>query len=155
MGVLLSGIFGGLLRVVPEVLGFFDKKNDRQHELELSKLQIEQIKAEGSIRMDEKRADLAVGELTAIQAGVTEQGTTARASYKWVSALSALVRPTVTWGLVILYAAVKWSMVAKFLDGGMPVSTALSAVWTTDDMNVMTMTLNFWFVGRVWERFRK
>ena len=29
---LLGGIFGGLLRLAPEVMKFFDRKNEREHE---------------------------------------------------------------------------------------------------------------------------
>ena len=32
-GGLLGSIFGGLFRMAPEVLKFFDKKNERAHEL--------------------------------------------------------------------------------------------------------------------------
>lgn len=152
MEAVLGGIFGGLLRVVPELLGFFDRKGERKHELDMSTLTIEQIKAEGSIRMDEKRADFAVAELAAIQEGVSEQGQTARASYRWVSAVSALVRPSVTWGLVALYAAVKFSLAHSFVTAGTDIGQALRFVWTTEDMALMSMVLNFWFVGRVWER---
>ena len=32
-GGLLGSIFGGLFRLAPEVLKFFDKKNEREHEM--------------------------------------------------------------------------------------------------------------------------
>lgn len=32
-GGLLGSIFGGVFRLAPEVLKFFDKKNEREHEL--------------------------------------------------------------------------------------------------------------------------
>ena len=32
-GGLLGSIFGGVFRLAPEVLKFFDKKNERSHEL--------------------------------------------------------------------------------------------------------------------------
>jgi len=34
-GGLLGSIFGGLFRLAPEVLKFLDKKNERQHELNM------------------------------------------------------------------------------------------------------------------------
>jgi hypothetical protein len=122
MEAILGGVVGGLLRVVPEVLGFFDRKGERKHEQDMSRLSIEQIRVEGSIRMDEKRADFAIAELAAIQEGVKEQGETSRASYRWVE--------------------------------GMDPGTALRLVWTNEDMALMSMVLNFWFVGRVWERVK-
>jgi hypothetical protein len=154
MEAILGGVVGGLLRVVPEVLGFFDRKGERKHEQDMSRLSIEQIRVEGSIRMDEKRADFAIAELAAIQEGVKEQGETSRASYRWVSAISALVRPTVTWGLCGMYAAVKYSLATKLVVEGMDPGTALRLVWTNEDMALMSMVLNFWFVGRVWERVK-
>lgn len=152
MEAIIGGVVGGLLRVVPEVLGFFDRKGERKHELDLSQLTIEQIKAEGSIRMDEKRAEITVAELEAIKEGVREQGETARASYKWVAAISGLVRPTVTWGLVGLFAAVKVALIQHFLASGVDMGQALRYVWGNEDMALMNMVLGFWFVSRVYDR---
>lgn len=153
MEAIIGGLFGGLLRFAPEVLKFFDRKGERKHELDLGEQQIKQITAQGSIRMDEKRADFAMAELSAIQEGVKEQGETARASFKIISAISALVRPTVTWGFLALYAAIKVASVHYALGlPGMDVLTALKFAWTADDTALFSMILNFWFVGRVWER---
>ena len=40
-GGILGGIFGGVFRLVPEVLKFFDKKNERSHELMMFSRQCE------------------------------------------------------------------------------------------------------------------
>ena len=36
METLLGGVFGGLLRLAPEALKFFDQKNERKHELAMA-----------------------------------------------------------------------------------------------------------------------
>lgn len=40
-GGLLGSIFGGIFRMAPEVLKFFDKKNERMHELNMFARQCE------------------------------------------------------------------------------------------------------------------
>ena len=40
-GGLLGSIFGGIFRMAPEVLKYFDKANERQHELALFSRQCE------------------------------------------------------------------------------------------------------------------
>lgn len=47
-GGILGGLFGGIFRLAPEVLKFFDKKNERQHELSMFDRQCELEKERGA-----------------------------------------------------------------------------------------------------------
>ena len=52
-GGLLGSIFGGLFRLAPEVLKFFDKKNEREHELLMFSRQCELEQQRGQMRLAE------------------------------------------------------------------------------------------------------
>ena len=154
-GGLFGSIFGGLFRLAPEVLKFFDKKNERAHELSMFTLQTDLEKMRGQFRMEEKYVDHGVAQLDAIQEAFKEQSKTASSSYKWVSAASALVRPGVTYILFGLYVATKVTAIVYALNSGAHWKDVLPAHWDADDFGMLNMILTFWFVGRSIERYQK
>lgn len=154
-GGLLGSVFGGLFRLAPEVLKFFDKKNERQHELSMFQLQTDLEKVKGQFRMEEKYADYSVEQLKAMQEAFKEQGTTATASYKWVAAVSALVRPGITWALFGMYAAVKIAALVMATTGGAVWHEIIIKAWGVEDFAMLNMCLTFWFIGRSIEKYNK
>lgn len=154
-GGLLGSIFGGLFRLAPEVLKFFDRKNERAHELAMLKQQGEMEVRRGEFRVEERYVDHSVAQLEAIQEAFKEQAATASKSYRWVAAASALVRPGVTYVLFGLYVAVKLSMVAYAWQSGASWMDLIRVHWTVDDFAMLNMILTFWFVGRTIEKYRE
>lgn len=149
-----SGGLGGLLRLAPEILKGFDRKNERAHELAM--MEIEVRIAEKRMEHEMRRVDAAMtmAEMDAISAAVKEQGQTARAAGKFVAAVSALVRPLVTYWFVLMYSAVKIVGMIMAVQAGGDWKEVLVSSWTADDMAMLVMVLSFWFVGRVYERSR-
>jgi hypothetical protein len=90
--------------------------------------------------------------MDAISAAVKEQGQTARAAGKFVAAVSALVRPIVTYWFVLMYSAVKIVSMSMAISAGGYWQEVLVNSWTADDMAMLMLVLSFWFVGRVYER---
>lgn len=154
-GGLLGSIFGGLFRLAPEVLKFFDKANERKHELAMFTLQTDLEKMRGEFRMEERYVDHGISQLEAIQEAFKEQSATAQASYKWVAALSALVRPMVTYILFGLYVAVKIITISYALNSGASWHDIATRHWTAEDFGMLNMILTFWFVGRAIEKYRQ
>jgi len=154
-GGLLGSLFGGLFRLAPEVLKWLDKKNERQHELAMFTLQTDLEKLRGTFRMEEKYVEHSTAQLDAIKSAFEEQSKTASASYKWVSALSALVRPIVTYALFGLYVGVKASAIIYAMNSGASWKEILSSNWDVDDFAMLNMILTFWFVGRSIEKYQK
>lgn len=147
-----GSLLGGLFRLAPEVLKTFDRKNERAHELAMLDREMEFAKVKGEIAMRQVEASMAVAELDAVSRAIQEQGETARSAGWFVAAISALVRPLVTYWFVCLYSAVKIAaMVKAFQDGG-DWKEVLVNHWTQDDMSMLMLVLTFWFVGRIWER---
>lgn len=149
---LLGGVFGGLFRLAPEVIKWFDAKNERAHELAMLQAEMEFAKVKGEIAMRQTEATMTVAELDAMQAAFREQSLTASRSYRWVSALSALVRPLVTYWFVIGYAAVKIASFSLAVGQGGEWRVVLIELWNAEDMALLNLLLTFWFVGRVFER---
>ena len=152
---LFGGLLGGLFRLAPEVLKLLDRKSERLHELALLNAEMEFAKVRGEIMMRQTEAVMTVAELDAVGKGVEEQGRTARAAGKTIAAISALVRPIVTYAFVTTYFLVKLAAYLLALEQGGDWRIVLLDMWNKDDMAILTLILTFWFVGRVWERGQK
>ena len=160
---ILSGIFGGLLRLAPELLKFLDAKNDRQHELDMQDKQLEFLKVQGQTRVDEisiqgkidlARADLDVqkAQFDAYQAAMAEQASMAIAGGAWTAAISAIVRPAITFMVFTMWMAYKSCMLIAAFETGGGIVQAIITSWPQDDVAMLTMILSFWFVGRAIEK---
>lgn len=154
METLLGGVFGGLLRLAPEALKFFDSKNERSHELRMLEAEMKFAQVRGEIAMRQTEAQMQVAEISAMTEAIKEQSATAQAAGKIVSAISALVRPLVTYIFVIIYLMVKVAAYSMAIAQGGDWKELLVTSWTEDDMSTMTMLLTFWFTGRIYERVR-
>lgn len=152
---ILGGLMGGVFRILPEVIKLFDKVSERKHELELLKAEMEFAKIRGEIMMKQAEAAMTVAELDAMSAAIQEQGQTARAAGKFVAALSALVRPLVTYWFVFFYSAVKIVTISLALEQNGNWKEVIVSAWAVDDMAILMMILTFWFVGRIWDKFNK
>jgi hypothetical protein len=149
---LLSGIFGGILRLAPEAFKFFDRKNERQHELAMLGKEMEFARIKGEIEMHKVEANMSIAELDAIAVAVKEQGETARAAGWFVAALSALVRPLVTYWIVGLYSLHKIATLSMAYEANADWRMVMMTNWTSNDAAMLSMILGFFFVGRVWDR---
>jgi ABC-type multidrug transport system fused ATPase/permease subunit len=151
---LLGGVFGGLLRLAPEVFKIFDKRNERAHELRMLEAEMEFAKVRGEIAMRQADVHLQTAELDAMTQAFKEQSETAKNAGWFVSAISAMVRPTVTYLFLALYAAVKVAAYLIAIEQGGNWKDVLTSMWGSDDLAVFNMIISFWFVGRVYERSR-
>ncbi len=145
---LVGGVFGGLLRLAPEVLKFFDKKNDREHELKMLSTEMEFAKIKAEQAMYAVDASVHNADMSTLAEALKEQASSAKAGGWFVAALSALVRPTVTYAFVSAYFAVKVAAYGVALSQGGAWNTVLLALWTQEDMSILSMILGFWFVSR-------
>ncbi len=151
---LFGGIFGGLLRLAPEIIKLFDRANERKHELAMLSAEMEFAKVRGEIAMREAEAEMTGKELDAISKAFAEQSKTAAAAGKVVAAISALVRPTITYAFVGAYFIVKFASYLLAVEQGGNWRDVILSLWTQDDVTILFMITSFWFVGRVWERNR-
>lgn len=149
---LLGSVLGGLFRLAPELIKQFDRVNERTHELKMFQLQTELEKQRGALQIEEKYVDHSNLQLQAIQTAFQEQAQTASKSYPWVAALSALVRPVVTYVLFGMYVLVKLVIILYALTNNADWVAVLKSNWTLEDFAMLNMILTFWFVGRSIEK---
>lgn len=149
---LLGGLFGGLFRLAPEVFKLFDAKNARAHELAMLQAEMEFAKVKGELALKQTEATMTIAELDAMQEAFKEQAASASTSYRWVAALSALVRPSITYWLVAIYSLVKYATFQIAVQQGGDWKVVLVSLFSADDMALLNLVVTFWFVGRVFER---
>ncbi len=153
---LLGGLLGGAFRLAPEFLKWLDRKGERGHELAMQDKALEFEKIRGAQRMAEigSQADAAwnTGAIEALRDAVRTQGE--KTGVWWADALSSSVRPIITYWLMALYCAAKTVAFAAALNAGAGWGAAVLAAWSEADQALWAGVLNFWFLGRVFDRGR-
>ena len=154
-GGILGSVFGGIFRLIPELIKFFDRKDERSHELKMFQQQTDLEKVKGTFKVEEKYVDYSVSEMNAISKAFEEQSNIASKSYKWVASVSALVRPVITYVLFGLYVCFKVTSIIYAINSGANWYDIMIKSWTVDDFAMLNMILTFWFVGRAIEKYQK
>jgi hypothetical protein len=149
---ILGSIVGGGLRMVPEILGYLDKKNERKHELALGDQQYRVAELQFRTQRELKDLDVEqsqfVSAMQALTEGIKAQAVTT--GIKWVDAISSLVRPSITAWVFTLYSIVKLSALSVALRT-VEASVAVQSLWGPNDEAMLSAIIMFWFVGRVWK----
>lgn len=151
----LGALSGGVFRLAPEIIKLWDKKDERKHELAMFTLQTDLEKVRGTFRMEERYAEFSTAQLDTIKEAFKEQAITAKEAGKFVSAISALVRPGITWALFFMYATIKIAALSLALSTGGDWRLIVNEAWRAEDSAMFAMVLTFWFVGRSIEKFQK
>lgn len=151
-GGILGSIFGGLFRLAPEVLKFLDRKNEREHELAMFGKQCELEKMRGDQKLAEIGAQHAMavdtGVLDALKGAIDQQAEMAKAAGGRIAALSASVRPVVTYWILGIWSFVHvWFAWNAWLAGAAP-DVVFKTMLTADFAALVSGTLNYWFLDR-------
>jgi hypothetical protein len=151
-GGILGGVFGGIFRLAPEVLKFFDKKNERTHELLMFQRQCDLEQIRGQQKLAEigaaRDAAIDVGVMDAFNAAINQQAEMAKAAGGWAASLSASVRPVVTYWVILLWSFVHlWFAWNAWLQGAAP-REVFETMMTADFMALVSGTINYWFLDR-------
>jgi hypothetical protein len=151
-GGILGSVFGGLFRMAPEVLKFFDKKNERQHELAMFKNQCELEAQRGQMKLAEigaqREAAMDVGVMDAFNNAIVQQAEMVKAAGGWVASLSASVRPVVTYWVLFVWSFIHvWFAWNAWLAGA-PATEVFKTMMTPDFSALLSGTINYWFLDR-------
>ena len=92
------------------------------------------------------------GAIEALRDAVRTQGE--KTGVWWADALSSSVRPIITYWLMALYCAAKTVAFVAALNAGAGWGAAVLAAWSEADQALWAGVLNFWFLGRVFDRGR-
>lgn len=151
-GGILGSVFGGLFRMAPEVLKFFDKKNERLHELNMFARQCELEQLRGQQKLAEigaqREAAVDVGVMDAFNAAIEQQATMVKAAGGWVASLSASVRPVVTYWILFIWSFIHAWYAWSSLNSGLDATEVFKLFMSPDFSALLAGTINYWFLDR-------
>jgi hypothetical protein len=151
-GGIFGSLLGGVFRLAPEVLKFFDKKNEREHELNMFSRQCDLEQLRGAQKLAEigaqREAAVDVGVMDAFNAAINQQAEMVKAAGGWVASLSASVRPVMTYYLLAMYGAAKTAAMVLAYYHGQALTEVLAKSWGPDDMALLTGVINYWMIDR-------
>uniref|UniRef100_A0A6M3JX10 Uncharacterized protein n=2 Tax=viral metagenome TaxID=1070528 RepID=A0A6M3JX10_9ZZZZ len=157
MLTIISGIFGGLFRLAPELMKMFTAKADRKHELDLMDKTFQLDKQRAELKLDEikeqGRAEWATGSLDVLKTAI--EGQNMASGILWIDGVRSIIRPLITlqW-VVLLYPGVIIATFVLMIQSGVPVLDALNKAFGPDEKALVAFIIDFWFVGRVLDRGR-
>jgi len=151
-GGIFGSLLGGIFRLAPEVMKFFDKKNEREHELLMFSQQCQLEQLRGSQKLAEigaqREATVDAGVMNAFNSAIEQQTEMVKAAGGWVASLSASVRPVMTYYLLAMYGATKMAAIMLAYYHGQALTEVLAKSWGTDDMALLTGVINYWMIDR-------
>ncbi len=144
---LLGSITGGLFRLAPEFMKWFERKDERKHELAMLDKQMEADKLRGQIAIDQVNANIGVTEIQAIIEATKAQSV--QSGVKWVDAANSLMRPLITfWWVIVLYTVALGAQYVALVQGGADGLEAIIKLWGPDEKAIVASIISFWFVDR-------
>jgi hypothetical protein len=163
---LISTIGGLLVSGLPSLLGFFQDKSDKAHELELAKMQTErelQMMERGFIaqqKVEEIRTDQ-IEMQTAAQmqnAALDHDKKVMERASTWVVNYVGTVRPTVTYLFVLELVAINFWLCYKLftmpnlITGVNDLEIISEMIFSSDEMAMLGGIIGFWFGSRNWDK---
>lgn len=150
MFMLLAPFLGLLGSSIPAIIGFFQKKEDNSHELQMAEFKSKQIEQQGKI-------DVAVSNITADsnEGKSLRDHDAALDGGKFINTLRASIRPVITYAFFGLFVAVKVSAAYVMFEHGKTTPDILKAVWDSETQALFATVITFWFGSRVFEKMRE
>ena len=150
---ILSLLGGGLMRLLPELFAFMNKKTDNAHELAMLDRQAELEKTREASRRDTIVVQGDISQTLALldaQKSALE-GQMQKTGYWFVDAANFLVRPITTYYFLFCYGLVKTATLIVAMQQT-DAWRAIITVWDDNDTATLAGILGFWFVGRVFDK---
>lgn len=163
---LISTIGGLLVSGLPSLLGFFQDKSDKKHELQLAQMQTErelQMMERGFIaqqKVEEIRTDQ-IEMQTAAQmqnAALDHDKKVLEKASTWVVNYVGTVRPTVTYLFVLELVAINFWLCYKLfsmpglINGVDDLEVISEMIFSSDEMAMLGGIIGFWFGSRNWDK---
>ena len=153
MMTLFSSLLSFLAGGVPKIFDFMQDRSDKKHELELARMQTErelQLAKEGflaqqkveEIRTDQIQMQTQVQERQALYAHDIEIG---KGASQWVINARAMVRPSITYGMFVLFAFVEFFGFFFAYHRDVPFEVALDLLWDDETQLIWSSVVAFWF----------
>jgi hypothetical protein len=155
LSTLISFLAGGL----PKLLGFFQDRADKKHEMAMAQLQIErelELRKAGfeaqqrveEIRIEGQMIEAEASERTALYAHDIAIG---QGASQWMVNLRAGVRPLLTYGFFLLFAFVEIGGFIYAWNLGIDFDVLIAKLWDSDTQIIFASIISFHFGGRAFK----
>lgn len=146
---LLSFVAGGL----PKLLGFFQDRSDKSHELEMARVQMErELKLAEAGYLAQARVEEIKTEQVEMQTRVQEREAMynhdieiGKGASHWVVNARAMVRPALTYGMFFVFLFVEIAGFWYAWHHAVPFDVALTILWSDETINIWASIIAFWF----------
>ena len=146
MMTLLASLIGFLGSAFPDLIKLFQDRSDKQHELAVLQLQMEQQKAGYQQQLQEIQINADTAESKALYK-------TYHTGVAWVDALNGTVRPMLAYAFFALYAAVKMLQI-RFIDFTQILPWQMDVLWSAEDQAIFAGIISFYFGQRAMSKVR-
>lgn len=146
MMTLLGSLLGFVSAAFPDLLKLWRDRADRQHELTILRLQIEQQQQGHTNRLEEINVQADIAESKALYK-------TYYSGIKWVDALNGTVRPVLAYAFFLLYFTIKCMQFAM-VDLGGPLPWHMDMLWSVEDQAIFAGIISFYFGQRAMSKVR-
>jgi hypothetical protein len=155
LSTLVSFLAGGL----PKLLGFFQDRSDKAHELMMARLQIErelELRKAGyeaqerieQVRFEGQIVEAEASERAALYAHDIAIG---EGASRWMINLRAGVRPLLTYGFFLLFVFVEVGAFSYAWYNSVAFDIMLSNLWNSDTQIIFASIISFHFGGRAFK----
>jgi hypothetical protein len=142
----LSMLFGGLLRALPELMHYMNRKADDSHELAMMDKQMEMARLNKDAAHEAMDSQQILALLDAQKYAL--EGQFQKTGFRLVDALNFLVRPIFAYWSLALYTVFKLSELRAAWPN-------VGAVYTEADFALLGGIASFYFVGRSFDKAKK
>jgi hypothetical protein len=163
---LISTLGGLLVSGLPSLLGFFQDKSDKKHELELAQMQTDrelQMMERGFIaqsKVEEIRTDHIMMETDAemTKAAYAHDARVLEKAAPWASTFVATVRPIVTYLFVAELFIINVGIGVYLFNHGTLITNvddflkATEMIFSEDEMAMLGAIIGYWFGSRGWSK---
>jgi hypothetical protein len=163
---LISTLGGLLVSGLPSLLGFFQDKSDKKHELELAQMQTDrelQMMEKGFIaqsKVEEIRTDHIMMETDAemTKAAYAHDAKVLEKAAPWASTFVATVRPIVTYLFVAELFIINVGIGVYLFTHGTLITNvddflkATEMIFSEDEMAMLGAIIGYWFGSRGWSK---
>lgn len=144
---ILGGALGGIFRLAPEVIKYFDRKGERQHELSMQDKHLEFAKLQGQQKIQEAQIQADAIDISALKDVLVAQAQLT--GNKFIDFINSFVRPYLAYSLSFLYFGVKITYGIALFQSGSSAYDIARALYTPDDQALFWGIVNFYFLDRV------
>jgi cytochrome c oxidase assembly factor CtaG len=160
---ILSGLLGIASSGLPSILQFFQQKGDQKHEMAMAKLQNERemAMAQAGFLAQQKIEEIRTDQIE-MQTYAQEREALYNHDMKLIEKASqsvvdmnARVRPLIAYIFVGLLVFVDVAGLIWAIYTGVDFNTAMTEVFSDDEMAIVSSIIGFYFGSRQWEKMRE